>query len=197
VLGHFVHVTEACEAVAPRDFTRLVEDESALLAASVFELPGAYRATVDAVFLVSEDLEGWPASLEGMCPKAALEEAASARVCIVLVRLHGIGLFLLPLLVFVKRLAWGKQFEANDEDAGHVPNLRGVLGLLEHRVMFATYYVGRGGQLLHDDAAVGARLAVLVVGEPRAEALHCVSCLPPGCIQAQSGAHRVAVCVAA
>jgi hypothetical protein len=34
-----------------------------------------------------------------------------------------------------------------------------------------TYHVGGGRQLLDDDATVGACLAVLVVGEPRAEAL--------------------------
>jgi hypothetical protein len=61
VLGHFVHIAEACEAVAPRYLARLVEYESALLAASVFELPCAHRAPVDAIFLVSEDLQ-WRAS---------------------------------------------------------------------------------------------------------------------------------------
>jgi hypothetical protein len=59
----------------------------------------------------------------------------------------------------------------------------------------STYDVGGGRQLLHDNATVGTCLAVLVVGEPRAEALCPVSYRMlrfPGGL-----AHRVAVCVSA
>jgi hypothetical protein len=58
-----------------------------------------------------------------------------------------------------------------------------------------TYHVGGGRQLLDDDATVGACLAVLVVGEPRAEALGPVSCLAMVCTHGL--AHRVAVRVPA
>lgn len=39
----------------------------------------------------------------------------------------------------------------------------------------STYYIGRGRQVLDDNAAVGACLAGLVADEPGAEAL-CMSC---------------------
>jgi hypothetical protein len=105
MLGPLVHVAEAGEAVTPRDLARLVEYEAASLTATVFKLPCASRAPVYTIFLVSEDMERRSASV---LVEAPLEEAANAGVFAVLVLLHGVGLLLLPLPVFLEGFAGGQ-----------------------------------------------------------------------------------------
>jgi hypothetical protein len=79
-----------------------------LSAPAIFQLPGAYRTALDAVLLISNDLQWGPAGVGWVQSEAALEEAAGAGVVVVLVLLHGIGLVLLPLPVLFDALSCGQ-----------------------------------------------------------------------------------------
>jgi hypothetical protein len=103
-LGRLVPVTEAGEAVAPGHLASLVKDKSTLTALAVLQFPRAYRTAIDTVLLVPHDVQ-W----RRVCVlETALEEATGARILIVPVQLHGVGLVLLPLPVVFDGLAWGK-----------------------------------------------------------------------------------------
>ena len=104
--------------------------------------------------------------------EASFEEATSAGIGVVLVLLHGIGLFLEPLGMLLSRLTGGKQLGTADEDVCHIPNLARVRTYtMVRKMVCCTYNVGGCRKLRHDDAAVGTCLAGLVVDEPCAEAL--------------------------
>jgi hypothetical protein len=123
---HFVHVAKASEAVIPRDLARLVEDQTALGAAAVFELPGAYWTSIDTVLLVADDVERRAKCVRGRI-EAAFEQSPGAWVSIVAVDLDGGGFFLLPLAVLFDGLAGRQQVGSSNEDGGHVTNLAKVL----------------------------------------------------------------------
>lgn len=57
LLRQLVHVTEAREAVVPRNLARLVKEQAALRAATVLELPCANGASIDAVLLVADNVQ--------------------------------------------------------------------------------------------------------------------------------------------
>jgi hypothetical protein len=56
-LRHLVHVTEAVEAVGPGEFAVFVEEEPALPAFTVFQLPVTEGTSVYAILLVPDNSE--------------------------------------------------------------------------------------------------------------------------------------------
>lgn len=106
LLGHFVHVAEASEAVGPGQLSVVVEEQPTLNAFAVLEFPRADRAALDAIFLVANHLQGGTSCMGGL--EASLEQTACARIGVVLVELDMISFFLLPLLVQLDGLARGK-----------------------------------------------------------------------------------------
>jgi hypothetical protein len=123
VFWHFVHVAETGEAIAPGDLTGLVEYKPALRATAVFEFPGAHRAPIDPVFLISQHLQRRSPAMEGMYLEAALEQTTRTSIFVVFVLLHSIGFLLLQFLVLFKRLPSGEQLNSANEDARHVAYL--------------------------------------------------------------------------
>ena len=120
-LRHVVHVAKAGEAISPRQLAVVVEEESALHAFAILELPRAHRAPLHAVLMVSDNLQGRPSRV--LWPEAPLEETAGVRVRVVLVLLDNVGFLFLPLGMLFYRFTGGEKLHSVDEDKGHIPDL--------------------------------------------------------------------------
>src|SRR5438132_230607 len=103
--------------------------------------------------------------------EAALEEAASAGIFVVLVLLYGIRLVLVPFLMLFDSLAGGQQVGSSNEDGRHVSYLPSISRCACQCMPRSAYDIGRSGLLLDRNTAVGTCLAGFVAHEPCAEAL--------------------------